>query len=168
MKPIRANFYAFALNEFRFKKVSFTTHRTQTEAERSAYEQSGQSARSKRRDWIGAESAHDDLYPQVVAGLEGFEVFAKESNYRIDWDERMLYYVEPRMEHDMKTKTIADYLPDPKAAPTDPILLIQAKVPRKLGLEVRKILRKKGIDWKSFVTAALNEYRETELKKVKP
>ena len=86
----RARFYAFALNEFRFRRVSFTMHNTQVAAEKSAYKQSGQAKFRNVRS--GDRSAESDLYPQVIAGLEGFEAFALESNYEIDWDNQVLIY----------------------------------------------------------------------------
>lgn len=90
----RARFYAFALNEFQYKRVQFSLHRTQVAAEAAAYRFSGQKRRQKRRDFNGTEAPQDDLFPQVIAGLEGFEKWAKESRYKIDWTNRELIYQE--------------------------------------------------------------------------
>jgi hypothetical protein len=86
----RSRFYAFALNEFRYRRVGFTCHQTQVAAEKSAYQQSGQSRFEGVRS--GDRAPESDLYPQIIAGLEGLEEFARESFYDIDWDEKILIY----------------------------------------------------------------------------
>jgi hypothetical protein len=40
----------------------------------------------------GDRAPESDLYPQIIAGLEGLEEFARESFYDIDWDEKILIY----------------------------------------------------------------------------
>lgn len=86
----RARFYAFALNEFRYRRVYFTMHTTQVAAERAAYKRSGQAKFNGVRS--GDRAPESDLYPQIVAGLECFEAYAKESNYKIDWPNKVLVY----------------------------------------------------------------------------
>lgn len=93
-KPMKLknSFFAFALNEFNYKRVGFSTHKTQVTAEAHAYRYSGQKQRARNRRWAGAESAYSDLFPQVVAGLDAFLKFAEESNYTIDWKYRVLIH----------------------------------------------------------------------------
>lgn len=86
----RAKFYAFALNEFQYKRVPFTMHSTQKMAEESAYKLSGQGKFQHVRS--GDRSAESDLYPEVISGLEQFEAWAIECNYFINWPKRELVY----------------------------------------------------------------------------
>lgn len=87
-----AQYFAFALNEFKFRRISFTAHRTQEAAEASAYKLSGQRRRGAMRDFNGAESAYSDLYPEIKCSREELEAWAKECHYKIDWKNRILLY----------------------------------------------------------------------------
>lgn len=62
-------------------------------------------------------------------------------------------------------KSILDYLPKREEKGPEPTLPIQCKVPRALGLETRKALRKEGIKWNQFLTAAMLQYRDVRKKK---
>lgn len=92
MKQKRANYYAFALNEYSYRRVSFSMHRTLVGAQKSAYKQSGQSRFIGVRS--GDRSAESDLYPHVFTFVEFIE-FAAESSYFINWDDQILEYKSP-------------------------------------------------------------------------
>jgi hypothetical protein len=92
-KAVDNCYFAFALNEFRYRRVHFTKHKTKEAAEKSAYRLSGQDRRRRRRDFNGAESANDDLYPHVLNGKAALDSWAKECNYKIDFKEMVMIYV---------------------------------------------------------------------------
>lgn len=89
-------FYAFALNEYSYRRVSFTRHKSRIAAETSAYKLSGQKRRGIMRDYNGAETAQNDLYPQVIEGTDALEAWAKESSYKVDYNAGLLLYMGSR------------------------------------------------------------------------
>lgn len=60
------------------------------------------------------------------------------------------------------SNSIHDFLP--KKPKERQLLLVQAKVPRELALPVRRQLRKLGISWAAFITAALKEFLDADAK----
>lgn len=80
-KPARPLFYAFALNEYRYKHLCFTVHHKQQAAEKSAY-----------RPYRG--SAYSDYAAEVIEGKDAFVKWAKECNYTIDWEKRTLTHAD--------------------------------------------------------------------------
>lgn len=84
-------YYAFALNEYRYKKISFSVHNIQLCAERAAYKASGQAKYQHVRS--GDRCAESDLYPFVFDEKE-FLKFIKESNYKVDYKNKVMIYEE--------------------------------------------------------------------------
>lgn len=74
-------YYALAVNEFNYKKVSFTTHHSLERAEASAY-----------RPYKG--SPLSDYSPVIIEGKDEFIAWATECNYKIDWDKKLLMHKE--------------------------------------------------------------------------
>ncbi len=169
MRPRIARFYAFAMNEFHFRRISFTMHKTQHSAEGAAYRHSGQARRSKRRDENGAATAADDLYGQIIAGYEGFVAWCAQCNYRIDWDRREILYQAPEpITEDQLTEKRRQDKPDPMNAkeldamdPTrikkNPVRLF-ARIPEPLRKELITRAKTKKVSLNSFVTHALVEF----------
>lgn len=88
-------YFAFAFNEFNYRRISFSQHKSFAAAQGAAHRKSGQDQRRKRRDFNGAESATDDLEATVVTGIEAFQKWANDGDYLIDWEDQMLIYRDP-------------------------------------------------------------------------
>lgn len=123
-------YYVFALNEFNFRRISFSRHKTQVAAQAAAYKASGQKARAKRRDFNGAESAESDLHPMVIAGTEQFKNWAQESKYAIHWHYLTLDY------QDVLTKDTRPVKPDPLEVQMKK--KVKAKAPKKKAVKLKK------------------------------
>jgi hypothetical protein len=74
---MKTKYYAFALNEYRYKRISFSVHRTLKAAERAAFKFAG--------PYKG--NAYSDLEQYVLTDIEAW---ADEYSYSIDWDNRIL------------------------------------------------------------------------------
>lgn len=80
---MRTEFFAFALNEWQYKRVSFTRHYALEQAEKAAYRIT--SSRYKGSDYT-------DLSPEVIEGREAFIKWAEDCSYEINWKDQCLIY----------------------------------------------------------------------------
>lgn len=78
----QTKFYAFALNEYRYRVRSFTVHVSQEQAEKAAYRAA--------RGYNG--TAQTDLEQIVIEGHEVFINWAEGCGYEIDWENRLIKY----------------------------------------------------------------------------
>jgi hypothetical protein len=79
---VRDEYFGFAINEFRYRRVKFTRSYTREAAERRN--------RVVFRHEIDPVSA--DLEVIIIKGRKEFEDWAKECNYEIDWVNKYLIY----------------------------------------------------------------------------
>jgi hypothetical protein len=78
-------YFGLHLNEYAYRRVRFTKHKTRDLAEKkhSPYFKNEESPVSQ------------DFSTYVFQGVQELESWAKECNYSIDWDEMLLTYHEP-------------------------------------------------------------------------
>lgn len=71
----RREFFAFAINEYRWQRVRFTRHFSRTAAER----------RHRVRFTAYEDPVSADLSVIILEGRDALERWAEECNYDIDW-----------------------------------------------------------------------------------
>lgn len=86
LTPKRTEYFAFALNECNYKRVSFTRHFSRDAADKSAY-------RPFRHE---IDSYTKDLSSEVIAGRDAFITWTKECDYTIDWKNKILIHKDAK------------------------------------------------------------------------
>lgn len=72
-------FYAFVVNEYHYKRISFSKHYSRIQAEKAAYRPYGGTAQS-------------DLSPMILNGKDALIKWAEECDYAIDFEEQTLSF----------------------------------------------------------------------------
>ncbi len=88
-RPTKSKFYAFEINEFRYRRVSFSVHNTLIQAEKAA-------SKNAKKFVNGVSPVNADVSPMVLQGTYGLEAWALECGYDIDWENRMLIFNPPK------------------------------------------------------------------------
>lgn len=79
MKAKRVEFYTFAINEYRFRRIYFRRFYSRVKAEKWSY-----------HPYKG--NAQSDLSPEILEGRAAFIAWAVEADYIIDWENSLLIY----------------------------------------------------------------------------
>lgn len=84
-QPVKNGYFAFEVNEYHWKRISFTHHRTLKGAEIAASKTA--------KNFVNYESpVEDDVTPMVMNNRTELESFAQEHGYRIDWIEMKMIH----------------------------------------------------------------------------
>jgi hypothetical protein len=75
-------YFAFAINEYRYKQISYTVHNHLRQAQISAHRMRG--------TYKGTPQS--DMYGEIIEGLDNFKKWAVECGYDIDFENRILIY----------------------------------------------------------------------------